>query len=95
MNTKPIKREQKFSVVNMSDNVIPQISEDTKTRYSWVPFGVFGQDDFWDAVVMAYNDSTTTSTCINNLADLIFGKGLYTTNPDLQKAVDEKIKTLQ
>ena len=91
MNTKAIKREHKFNVVNLSDNVIPQITEDTKTRYSWVPFGVFGQDDFWEAVVMAYNDSTTTSTCINNLADLIFGKGLYTTNPDLQKGYEKII----
>lgn len=91
MNAKPIKREQKFSVVNMSDNVIPQITEDTKTRYAWVPFGVFGQDDFWDAVVMGYNDSTTTATCINNLADLIFGKGLYTTNTDLQKSYEKLI----
>ena len=91
MNTKAIKREHKFNVVNLSDNVIPQITEDTKTRYSWVPFGVFGQDDFWEAVVMAYNDSTTTSTCINNLADLIFGKGLYTTNPELQKGYEKII----
>ena len=91
MNTKAIHREHKFNVVNLADNVIPQITEDTKTRYSWVPFGVFGQDDFWEAVVMAYNDSTTTSTCINNLADLIFGKGLYTTNPDLQKGYEKII----
>jgi len=91
MNTKSIKREHKFNVVKLSDNVIPQISEDTKTRFAWVPFGVFGQDDFWDAVVLAYNDSTTTSTCINNLADLIFGKGLYTAKPELQKAYEKLI----
>jgi len=91
MNTKAINREHKFNVVKLADNVIPQITEDTKTRYSWVPFGVFGQDDFWETVVLAYNDSTTTSTCINNLADLIFGKGLYTTNPDLQKGYEKII----
>ena len=90
-NTKAIRKEGKFSVVNLADNMIPQVTEDTKTRYSWVPFGVFGQDDFWDAVVMAYNDSTTNATSINNLADLIFGKGLYTTNPDLQKAFEKII----
>ncbi len=92
MNTnKAVKREHKFNVVTFSDNVIPQISEDTKTRYSWVPFGVFGQDDFWESVVLAYNDSTTNATCVNNLADLIFGKGLYTTNPDLQKGYEKLI----
>jgi hypothetical protein len=91
MNTKAIRKESKFSVVNLADNMMPSITEDTKTRYAWVPFGVFGQDDFWDSVVLAYNDSTTTSTCVDNLADLIFGKGLYTTNPDLQKGFEKII----
>jgi hypothetical protein len=91
MNTTSIKRDHKFSVVNLADNMIPQVTEDTKTRYAWVPFGVFGQDDFWDAVVMAYNDSTTNATSVNNLADLIFGKGLYTTNPELQKPFERII----
>jgi hypothetical protein len=91
MNTKAIRKEGKFSVVNLADNMIPQVTEDTKTRYSWVPFGVFGQDDFWDAVVMAYNDSTTNATSVNNLADLIFGKGLFTTDENLQKAFEKII----
>jgi len=90
-NIKSIKKDHKFSVVSLSDNMIPQITEDTKTRYSWVPFGVFGQDDFWDAVVLAYNDSTTNATSVNNLADLIFGKGLYTTNPELQKGFEKVV----
>jgi hypothetical protein len=91
MNTKAIKRDHKFSVVNLADNMIPQVTEDTKTRYAWVPFGVFGQDDFWDAVVMAYNDSTTNATSVNNLADLIFGKGLYTTDETLQRPFERII----
>ena len=91
MNTNNIKRDAKFSVVNFSDSVLPHISEDTKTRYAWVPFGLFGQDDFWEAVVMAYTDSTTNATSVNNLADLIFGKGLYTTDPELQKGFERLI----
>jgi len=91
MNTKEIRRDHKFSVVNLNDSVLPQITEDTKTRYAWVPFGLFGQDDFWDAVVMAYTDSTTNATSVNNLADLIFGKGLYTTNPELQRGFERLI----
>jgi hypothetical protein len=91
MNTKAIKRDHKFSVVNLAENMIPQVTEDTKTRYAWVPFGVFGQDDFWDAVVMAYNDSTTNATSVNNLADLIFGKGLYTTDEALQRPFERII----
>ena len=89
--TKEIRKESKFAVVNLADNMIPQVTEDTKTRYAWVPFGVFGQDDFWDAVVMAYNDSTTNATSVNNLADLIFGKGLYTTDETLQKPFERII----
>lgn len=89
--TKAIRKESKFAVVNLADNMIPQVTEDTKTRYAWVPFGVFGQDDFWDAIVMAYNDSTTNATSVNNLADLIFGKGLYTTDEAIQKPFERII----
>ena len=91
MNTKAIQKQQKFAVVNFSDNTLPQVMEDTKTRYAWVPFGVFGQDDFWDAITLAYTDSTTNNTCIDNLADLIFGKGLYTKDEEKQKLLDRLI----
>jgi hypothetical protein len=91
MNTKAIQKEQKFAVVNFSDNTLPTVMEDTKTRYAWVPFGVFGQDDFWDAITLAYTDSTTNNTCIDNLADLIFGKGLYTKDEEKQKLLDRLI----
>jgi hypothetical protein len=72
-----MKQKQQFSVVNVNTNQLPVIQEDTKTRYSWVPFGVYGHDDFFDAVTLAYNTSTTTSACVEGLADLIFGKGIY------------------
>jgi hypothetical protein len=72
-----MNKETKFSVVNLTRNDIPQILEDTKTRYPFVPFGIFGHDDFFEAVTMAYNTSTTNAACIEGIADLIFGKGLY------------------
>lgn len=72
-----MNKETKFSVVNLTRNDIPQILEDTKTRYPFVPFGIFGHDDFFEAITMAYNTSTTTSAVIEGIADLIFGKGLY------------------
>ena len=75
------KKQQNFSVVNVNTNSLPVIQEDTKTRYSWVPFGVYGHDDFFEAVTLAYNTSTTTSACVEGLADLIFGKGLYSKVP--------------
>ena len=77
-----MKKEQNFSVVNVNTNSLPVIQEDTKTRYSLVPFGVYGNDDFFDAVTLAYNTSTTTSACVEGLADLIFGKGVYSKRPE-------------
>jgi len=75
-----MKQQQNFAIVNVNNNQLPIINEDTKTRYSWVPFGVYGQDDFFDAVVAAHNVSTTNAASIEGIADLIFGKGVYSKN---------------
>ena len=89
--------KQQFSVVNLGTSELPQITEDTKTRYAWVPFGVFGHDDFFQAVTLAHSTSTTTAACIEGIADLIYGKGLYSKNEayntTLQKLIpQEEIK---
>ena len=75
-----MKQTTKFSIVNVQNNGLPVIVEDTKTRYQWVPFGVYGHDDFFSAVTAAYNVSTTNAASIEGLADLIFGKGIYSKN---------------
>ena len=75
-----MKQDSKFSIVNVNTNSLPFITEDTRTRYSWVPFGIYGHDDFFDAVTAAYNVSTTNAACVEGIADLIFGKGLYSKN---------------
>ena len=75
-----MKGQQKFSIVNVNNNSLPIIQEDTKTRYPFVPFGVYGNDDFFDAVTTAFNVSTTNAASIEDIADLIFGKGLYSKN---------------
>jgi hypothetical protein len=89
-----MNNKMNFSVVNLQSNDIPRIMEDTKTRYSWVPFGVMGQDDFFNAVTVAYNTSTTNAACIEGIADLIFGKGIYskdaTKNTILQKLIPQE-----
>ena len=89
-----MKLKQNFAVVNVNTNQLPIITEDTKTRYTWVPFGVYGHDDFFDAVRSAFNISTTTSACVEGIADLIFGKGLYsktqTFNDTLQKLIPQE-----
>jgi len=86
-----MKSQQKFSVINVNTNSLPVIQEDTRTRYGWIPFGVYGQDDFYDAVTIAYNNSTTNAACIEGIADLIFGKGLYSKNPEFQTVLEKII----
>ena len=79
-----MKQQQKFAIVNVQNNQLPIIQEDTKTRYTWVPFGVYGHDDFFDAVTTTFNVSTTNSACIEGIADLIYGKGIYSKNEGFQ-----------
>jgi len=75
-----MKLNQNFSVVTMAQQEIPVITEDTKTRYQWVPVGIIGPDDFFQNVTDAYNNSTTNAACVEGIADLIYGKGIYTKN---------------
>jgi hypothetical protein len=81
------KGYQNFSVVNLAQQDVPVIREDTKTRYNWVPFGIATQDDFYPEVTAAYNTSTTNAACIEGIADLIFGKGIYTKNAGFTDAL--------
>lgn len=86
-----MKQQQKFSIVNVNNNQLPIITEDTKTRYTWIPFGVYGHDDFFDAVNTTYNVSTTNSACIEGIADLIYGKGLYSKNEAFNEILQKLI----
>lgn len=80
-----MKLNQNFSVVNMAQQEIPVITEDTKTRYQWVPVGIIGPDDFFQNVTDAYNNSTTNAACIEGIADLIYGKGIFTKNNEFSE----------
>lgn len=86
-----MKKQENFAVVNVNTNQLPIITEDTRTRYSWIPFGVYGHDDFFDAIISALNVSTTTSACVEGLADLIFGKGLYSHNEEFNKVLQKVV----
>ena len=87
-----MNKELNLSVVNVNgQNSLPIITEDTKTRYAWVPFGVFGHDDFFAAVNLAYNTSTTTSACIEGIADLIYGKGIYSKDEAFNETLNRLI----
>ena len=66
--------------VSLTRQDIPEIVEDTKTRYQWVPVGIIGQDDYFPIITDAYQTSTTNAACVEGIADLIYGKGLYSKN---------------
>ena len=82
-------KQQNLSVVNLSQQEIPIITEDVKTRYAWVPVGIIDIDDYFQNVTDAYTTSTTNAACIEGVADLIYGKGLYSKNEETQKALDK------
>ena len=86
-----MKINQNFSVVNLAQQEIPVITEDTKTRYQWVPVGIIGPDDFFQNVTEAFTTSTTNAACIEGIADLIFGKGLYSKDEQFQLVLDKLI----
>jgi hypothetical protein len=86
-----MKGKQNFAIVNVNNNQLPIIQEDTRTRYTWIPFGVYGQDDFFDAMITAYNVSTTNAASIEGIADLIFGKGVYSKNEAFNETLQRLI----
>jgi hypothetical protein len=86
-----MKEKQSFSVVNLTSQDIPIVVEDTKTRYQWVPVGIIGPDDFFQNVTDSYTTSTTNAACIEGIADLIYGKGLYSKDEAFQSVLDKLI----
>ena len=84
-------KQQNLSVVSLSQQEIPIITEDVKTRYAWVPVGIIDIDDYFQNVTDAYTTSTTNAACVEGIADLIYGKGLYSKNEEIQKALDKII----
>jgi hypothetical protein len=78
-------------VVNLSQQEIPVVYEDTKTRQQWVPVGIISPDDFFQNVTDAYNNSSTNAACVEGIADMIYGKGLYSKNIQFQPILDKLI----
>ena len=84
-----MKEKQNFSVVNLSSQEIPIVIEDTKTRYQWVPVGIISPDDYFQNITDSYTTSTTHAACVEGIADLIFGKGLYSKSEAFQNVLDK------
>ena len=74
------KYKQNFSIINLGQQDVPYVNEDTKSRTQCVQVGLKHTDDFFFMVNAAYNTSTTNAACIEGISDLIYGKGLYTKN---------------
>jgi hypothetical protein len=86
-----MKQNTNFSVVNLSQQDIPIVIEDIKTRYQWVPVGIIGPDDYFQNITDSYTTSTTNAACVEGIADLIFGKGLYSKSEAFQSVLDKLI----
>jgi hypothetical protein len=83
-----MKLNQNFSVVNMAQQEIPVVTEDTKTRHSWVPVGINDNDDYFASITEGYNTSTTNAASVEGIADMIFGKGIYSKNTEFQPMLE-------
>jgi hypothetical protein len=86
-----MKEKQSFSIVNLTSQEIPIVVEDTKTRYQWVPVGIITPDDYFQNITDSYTTSTTNAACIEGIADLIFGKGLYSKDVAFQNVLSKLI----
>ena len=84
-----MRKNENFSVINLTRQDVPIVTEDIKTRYQWVPVGILDQDDFFGLITEAYNTSTTNAACVDGVADLIYGKGVYTKQEDKQQQLDK------
>src|SRR5210317_384665 len=86
-----MKKQEQFSVLNLTRQDVPIVTEDTKTRYQWVPVGILDQDDYFGMVTEAYNTSTTNAACVEGVADLIYGKGIFKKEEVKQQQLDKII----
>jgi hypothetical protein len=84
-----MKEQGKFNVINFSRQDVPIVLEDIKTRYQWVPIGILDQDDYFGLLTEAYTTSTTNAACVDGVADLVYGKGLFTKEEDKQQTLDK------
>ena len=78
-NTVSKEYKDSIRVVNMSSYQVPIIKE--VHNKEWVAFG--DNNDYFDNLIDRYLDSPTNGRCINGIVDMIYGRGLESTNSDL------------
>ena len=81
MRKNNIKKEYKDSIriVNMSSYNSPEIKE--VHNKEWVTFG--DNNDYFDNLIERYLDSPTNGRCVNGIVDMIYGRGLESTNSEV------------
>ena len=89
---KVITKEYRDSirVVNMSSYQAPVIKE--VHNKEWVSFG--DNNDYFDNLIERYLDSPTNGRCINGIVDMVYGRGLESTNSDVFPEDYVKMKQL-
>jgi hypothetical protein len=66
-------------VVNLASYDTPVIKEEHNK--DWVSFG--HNNDYFDRLIDRYLDSPTNSRCINGIIDMVYGRGLESTNSEI------------
>jgi len=64
--------KKNIHILELSTYSQPEIIEDSKN--DWVEYGV--NNDHYEFLIDRYKNSTTNNSIINNVARLIYGKGL-------------------
>ena len=82
-HTKPKAKEVAISFIELSNYVMPEVKE--ITGKDWVLFGKNNQ--FFQDLLERYNGSPTNAAIINGYSQLIYGKGLTTSNIELTDTV--------
>jgi len=75
------KKEYKDSIIvtNLASYDVPVIKEEYNK--DWVSFG--HDNDYFDRLIDRYLDSPTNSRCINGIVDMVYGRGLESTNSQI------------
>jgi len=82
-------RNKNVKIVSLSgDYIIPQVKE-TRTRKSWVEYGIYAADDFFETVTKRYLTSATNTACIDGVTQLLYGLGLKAEDAGVEALLEE------
>jgi len=73
------KYKDSIRVLNLASYDVPVIKEEHNQE--WIGFG--HNNDYFDRLIDRYLDSPTNSRCINGIVDMVYGRGLESTNSQI------------